>query len=292
MDDKKAPRPPIVATAVQTCVLKYDMRVSSRVPQLWSRLVPLLVISGGNGKYYASLHLILEGNTPLVKAAMVRPTDIEYFSLRGSVFHLYLSVQPTTTSGPGAYIHSFYSRLQQDPRFQQHFYGYANPVEKQMLQGVGYSAMCFVVGELVARQLLQPSSLIMLEASGSKLGTHYSDKADPGLIEYYMKLGYNFPPTPSELYELFGDGYSAKKWRERKEPFENWRAVFDIAHTVPLFTIAQKFLTLCAHAKHTFDPKAVPSKTPTRWKLAHPPNATDTNHTSDTTGHSTDDEDS
>jgi hypothetical protein len=228
-----------------------DTRYALRVPRS-SRLVPSLRERQRQGtlRLNVEMFLLLEGNTLLAKLA-TKPNSS--FGMTGAVFHLSLSVGTTAQDESFVFLHEFYSRLQKDASFASIFRKYANPIEQQMLPGMGASAFCFVIRNLLERKWIQSTSMIVLEASGKKITSPNPDQVDPGLIPYYMKLGFRFPEDPAKLYENIRLEENAKIWSARRSRYNNWMEAFQDAGYVPMLAPVQVFLEHCkATAKHVF----------------------------------------
>jgi hypothetical protein len=252
--------PRIEVTAVQAAPPPYALRATTVAktlpppamkPKVWSRLVPIwnLFDVTQQGKVF-KLHIQIEGNTPLVAAAskQTHPT----FEQR-CVLEVTFSVRQTVKGDPYVFVHGFYSRMQKDLGFAKAVNDFSNPYEKRWFKGLGQSALCYLMDSLLAQKAVFPGSLVVLEASGSKADDPTPAIANPGLIPYYISLGFRYPDPPSRLYSLIGSTGTATRMAKKYEPAHSWQEFFDVAGYAPLFSTVDFLRKVCEISKrHTF----------------------------------------
>lgn len=218
-----------------------------------SRILPVF-----SGKHEFKLKLI--GNTKLVKKLQnlkYNPnSNYEDTDLVSIVYY----VKRTINNEPYVWIGAFYSRIQNDVDFIELLSTYGTAEEKNLLKsGIGYSALCFLVNHLLNQtKQLQLDSWIALEASGRKITSPGQEQEllDPGLIPYYLKLGFRFPTPPARFYVYLN---SSKPSIDRISDIVgpnytgSWQDFFKKAFFVPLATQVKTFLELCERQKrHVF----------------------------------------
>jgi hypothetical protein len=159
-------------------------------------------------------------------------------------------IEKTVDAKPWVNITGFYSRLQQDPTFSTAFTKWASPVEQTWFKGIGQSALCFLISDLLSKTQIGLDSLIHLEASGFKLTLDGKmGKMDPKLVDYYMAIGFWYPDPPAPFYAYLQKPQEAKDLATKYGQNPTWQQVLTKGGFVPLVTTPNHFLAVCDRTK-------------------------------------------
>lgn len=209
----------------------------------------ILVTPDGEVKMFC----YLRGDTPLAK--LFSKTEDWRWTRSGQVFELYGRIKDFPVKH--FWIGAFYSRIHKDPNVAQ-WRMIATPEEANLLSGIGFSSLCYLLRDLVQKKLLSPFTMVALEASGGRLKDPSAQQGMVGLVNYYTSMGFSYVRPQALFYEILGHRSSSPDIPGSVEDYIAWQFREEVGIGVLMASTVHRILTKCPQTKQVVVPAAIP----------------------------------